>query len=107
MRSEDPDPAKRIAVEQTGPYQVEHCRARWAALANERLAELGEEIDHRSYARQGVDKVAQQHMGPEATAMQRRHDRKVDAGMASPEDSPVRNQPYPQWAADEHAAATR
>ena len=86
---DDPDPAKRIAAEQTGPYQVEHCRARWAALANERLAELGEEIDHRSYARQGVDKVAQKHMGPETTAMQRRHDRKVEAGLATAEDSPV------------------
>ena len=102
---DDPDPAKRIEADQTAPYQVEHCRARWAALANERLAEHGVQIDHRSYARQGVDKVAQQHMGPEATAMQRRHDRRVDAGMAAPEDSPVRNERFPEWAADEHAAA--
>ena len=44
-------------------------------------------------------------MGPEATAMQRRHDRKVEAGLATAEDSPVRNQRYPEWSAQEHAAA--
>ena len=41
-------------------------RERWAALANERLAELGLDItiDHRSYAAQGIELEPQNKIGP-------------------------------------------
>ena len=74
---EDPDPAKRISIEETGPYQIERWRERWADLANERLAEHGHAagLDHRSFERQGVDKDPGSHLGPAASEMVRKEQR--------------------------------
>lgn len=54
--------------------EIKGIRARWAELANQALERAGhaERIDHRSYAEQGIDKVATTHLGPVATAMERR-----------------------------------
>ncbi|MDP1086444.1 MobA/MobL family protein, partial [Klebsiella pneumoniae] len=54
--------------------EITGIRARWAELANRALERAGhaERIDHRSYAEQGIDKVATTHLGPVATAMERR-----------------------------------
>lgn len=67
---------KRVKV-QDNPLDrqenMERWRANWAYECNMALARNGidEMIDHRSYARQGVDKVGQFHEGPAATAMRR------------------------------------
>ena len=57
-------------------------RARWAELANERLAELGHDIrvDHRSHAAQGIELEPQNKIGP---AGARREARGEDAERAA------------------------
>jgi len=53
---------------------AEKWRAAWAAYANRALEAAGrpERIDHRSYKRQGVDKIPTIHMGVAASQMERR-----------------------------------
>ena len=53
---------------------AEKWRAAWAAYTNRALKAAGrpERIDHRSYKRQGVDKIPSVHMGPAASQMERR-----------------------------------
>ena len=53
---------------------AEKWRAAWAAYTNRALEAAGrpERIDHRSYKRQGVDKIPTVHMGPAASQMERR-----------------------------------
>ena len=53
---------------------AEKWRAAWAAYANRALESAGrpERIDHRSYKRQGVDKIPSIPMGPAASQMERR-----------------------------------
>jgi hypothetical protein len=59
---------------------MEHARKEWADLTNKSLERLGREerVDHRSYARQGVDQDPGRHFGPAAAHMISRghhHDR--------------------------------
>ena len=53
---------------------LEKWRHAWEVLQNEYLEKAGrtERIDMRSYERQGVDLIPTIHMGPEATAMEKR-----------------------------------
>lgn len=53
---------------------LEAVRARWAELTNERLRQHGIEatVDHRSLKTQGIDREPTQHLGPTATAIERR-----------------------------------
>ena len=53
---------------------AEKWRAAWAAYANRALEAAGrpERIDHRSYERQGIEKIPSVHMGPAASQMERR-----------------------------------
>nr|WP_325216637.1 MobA/MobL family protein [uncultured Oscillibacter sp.] len=53
---------------------AEKWRAAWAAYANRALEAAGrpERIDHRSYKRQGVDKIPSIHMGVAASQMERK-----------------------------------
>jgi Ti-type conjugative transfer relaxase TraA len=64
-------------------------RERWAALANARLAELGQEarIDHRSLAAQGIDLEPQHKVGP---AGQRRAERGEGAERRAEHDAIAR-----------------
>lgn len=59
-----------------GSAWVEQARDRWASLTNEKLAEAGrpERVDHRSYARQGIDREPGEHYGPSAAYMVGRGD---------------------------------
>jgi hypothetical protein len=59
---------------QAGRENVAHWRERWAVTANRHLALADQEqrIDHRSLKDQGIDREATQHMGPTATALERR-----------------------------------
>ena len=49
-------------------------RERFASLQNERLHEAGEvaRVDHRSLADQGIERIPTEHLGPSATAIERR-----------------------------------
>lgn len=53
---------------------LEAVRARWAELTNECLRQHGIEatVDHRSLKAQGIDREPTQHLGPTATAIERR-----------------------------------
>ena len=53
---------------------VEIWRAAWAAYINRALESAGrpERIDHRSYKRQGIDKIPSVHLGPAASQMEKR-----------------------------------
>ena len=53
---------------------AEKWRAAWASYANRALESAGrpERIDHRSYERQGIEKIPSIHMGPAASQMERR-----------------------------------
>ena len=54
-----------------GREWMEHARERWADLTNDTLRRAGrdERVDHRSYARQGIDREPGQHYGPAAAHM--------------------------------------
>lgn len=63
-----------------GREWVERARERWADLTNKTLERAGrdERVDHRSYARQGIDREPGEHYGPGAAHMVARgrdHDR--------------------------------
>jgi hypothetical protein len=74
-----------------GPAWVEQARERWASLTNEKLTEAGrpERVDHRCYARQGIDREPGEHYGPSAAHMIGRgddHDRLESASSAVDDD---------------------
>jgi hypothetical protein len=54
--------------------EIEWIRTRWAELTNERLQALGDDarIDHRTLEAQGIERPPTQHLGPTATAIERR-----------------------------------
>ncbi|MFT9056454.1 MAG: MobQ family relaxase [Ethanoligenens sp.] len=56
------------------PGKAEHWRTQWARYANAMLdaRNLPQRVDHRSYARQGVQQVPTVHMGVAASQMERR-----------------------------------
>ncbi|MFT9057183.1 MAG: MobA/MobL family protein, partial [Ethanoligenens sp.] len=56
------------------PGKAEVWRAAWADVCNRALEQIGrpERIDHRSYARQGIQQVPTIHIGVAATQMERR-----------------------------------
>jgi MobA/MobL family protein len=59
-----------------GREWIERARAQWAAMTNQTLERCGrsERVDHRSYARQGLDRQPGEHYGPEAAQMVSRGD---------------------------------
>ncbi|MEP7305216.1 MAG: MobA/MobL family protein [Acidobacteriota bacterium] len=68
---------------------VEGARGRWASMTNAALERAGrsERVDHRSYARQGVDREPGEHFGPSAPHMVvRGEDHERLAGAASVRD---------------------
>lgn len=75
------------------PQQVRDWRAGWAEIQNEHLRRhLGPDapqVSHRSLAEQGIDRTPTQHLGPSATAMERRNQR-TDRGDRN-RDVDVRN----------------
>ena len=54
--------------------KAEHWRSAWADIANQYLkgSEVVDRIDHRSFERQGIDKIPTIHMGVDVTQMERR-----------------------------------
>ena len=68
------DKTRELDVKQTSAVLVEELRAEWAGQVNQALerARVEARVDHRSYARQGEDKAPGVHLGPAATAIERR-----------------------------------
>jgi ATP-dependent exoDNAse (exonuclease V) alpha subunit len=58
----------------TGADEITFMRARWEALINQRLKELGIEarVDHRSLKAQGIEREPTVHLGPSVIGMERR-----------------------------------
>jgi hypothetical protein len=56
------------------PELLQQWREQWAVQANRSLERAGQEqrIDHRSYAEQGLELLPQVHLGPDASALERR-----------------------------------
>ncbi len=77
---------------------VEIWRAAWAAYTNRALESAGrpERIDHRSYKRQGIDKIPSVHLGPAASQMEKRGIRtdkgEVNRQIAARQQAAERNQ---------------
>jgi hypothetical protein len=82
-RANPTDPSKGGAEKTRaihGHAWMEHARKQWADLTNKTLERLGREerVDHRSYARRGLDQDPGRHYGPNAAHMMSRgehHDR--------------------------------
>ena len=66
--------ARELDDHERGPAEVEHIRVEWARLANRALERAGQQsrIDHRSLKAQGIRRVPTVHLGPSASAMERR-----------------------------------
>lgn len=86
-RANSADPARGGAPKSRtfhGREWMESARKRWGELTNQMLDARGraERVDHRSYARQGVDREPGEHYGPAAAHMASRgrdHERLRDA----------------------------
>lgn len=61
---------RQLDDRKTGSILVEAMREKWAAICNRYLARYGTSIDHRSYERQGLDKLPQIHLGQAATELE-------------------------------------
>ena len=71
---------RQLDVRDTAALEIEALRARWADLSNAALIEIGspERVDHRSLKRQGIERAPEQHMGPQASAMERRAQQRAE-----------------------------
>lgn len=92
----------------SGPGEVEWMRETWASMANAALerAQIAERVDHRSYARQGIDRLPTRHLGPKHTAFERkggstrigRYNRRIgqrnQAAINPPPKAPVFAKPF-------------
>ena len=79
---------RELDVVQTSGPAVEALRELWGHQVNRALAraQVVERVDYQSFARRGEDLVAEQHMGPAATGMERRAEReRVQAVERAPE----------------------
>ena len=74
QKSHTVDGQKIPTVDWNEQSKAEDWRATWAELANRYLEKLNhaERIDHRSYERQGIDKVPTIHLGVSASQMERK-----------------------------------
>ena len=65
---------RELDDQKTGKVLVTEWRERYAQLQNERLREAGlsVQVDHRTLAEQGQDREPTRHLGPTATAIERR-----------------------------------
>lgn len=66
--------AKTRVLDDKKTGEIEHVRATWASLMNQALERAGrqERVSHKSLAAQGINREPTKHLGPTATAMERR-----------------------------------
>ena len=76
----------------TGAAIITEWRERFAQLQNERLREAGHtvQVDHRSHAERGLDAEPSQHLGPTATAIERRTGERSRKGQQYDQDAAER-----------------
>ena len=74
---------RALDVKQTSGPAIEQLRELWAHQVNQALerVKVAERVDHRSFARRGVEQEAEQHLGVAATAMERRAGREHAAAV--------------------------
>ena len=73
---------RELDDQKTGKELVTQWRERFATLQNERLREAGHavQVDHRSYAERGLQAMPTWHLGPAATAIERRTGQRSSIG---------------------------
>ena len=66
-----------LDAHETGPDEIDRLRQDWADLINRALERAGipERVDPRTLEAQGIDREPTQHLGPDATALERRNER--------------------------------
>ena len=84
---EQEDKALRAQGKPTGREQIEHLRGEWATRCNLALARAGhqERVSHKSLEAQGIDREPTTHLGPVATAMERRGERSERGNLNLPQ----------------------
>ena len=84
---EQEDKALRIQKKNTGRQQIETLRAEWAAQCNLALQRAGshERVSHKSLKAQGIEREPTSHLGPVATAMERRGERSERGNLNLPQ----------------------
>jgi ATP-dependent exoDNAse (exonuclease V) alpha subunit len=77
---------RQLDVRSTASVEVEAIRERWAGLVNDALehAQVAERVDHRSYARQGLNIEPTVKMGYASAAIERRAEREQIAAGEEP-----------------------
>ena len=82
---------RELDVVQTSGPAIEALRALWAAQVNQALERIQAEarVDHRSFARRGVEQEAEQHLGVAASGMERKAARRAAAPEAAEVAPPV------------------
>ena len=68
------DKTRELDDRTSGAIEIKLWRERWAEMTNDALARAGrtERVDHRTLAAQGIDRDPTIHLGPAATAIERR-----------------------------------
>lgn len=68
------DKTRELDDRANGAIEITLWRERWAEMTNDALARAGrtERVDHRTLAAQGIDREPTIHLGPAATAIERR-----------------------------------
>ena len=84
---EQEDKALRAQKKNTGRQQIETLRAAWAAQCNLALQRAGshERVSHKSLKAQGIEREPTSHLGPVATAMERRGERSERGNLNLPQ----------------------
>ena len=80
---------RELDDQKTGKAIVTEWRERFATLQNERLREAGHsvQVDHRSLEAQGIEREATRHLGPTATAIERRTGERSHKGQQHDQDA--------------------
>ena len=80
---------RELDDQKTGPQIVTQWRERFASLQNERLREAGHavQVDHRSHAERGLQAEPTRHLGPAATAIERRTGERSRKGQQHDQDA--------------------
>ena len=97
---------RELDVAQTSGPAVEALRALWAVQVNQALERIQVEarVDHRSFARRGVEREAEQHLGVAASGMERKAARRAAAPEAA-EVAPLAALPEPAREGQKRAQA--
>jgi hypothetical protein len=80
---------RELDDQKTGKELVKQWRERFATLQNERLREAGHavQVDHRSHAERGLEAEPTRHLGPTASAIERRTGERSRKGQQHDEDA--------------------